>query len=119
MAGGGGVGSRARPSPLLARERPTGVVVFEPVGVEGRCRVCPVLWGKNEAATDAPIRENHVSLRLHAPATHADAYSYLIKVGKPIGILRIDCIRVQVVFGVINIKVSENFSISGIFVYLI
>lgn len=100
MAGGGGVGSRARLSLFLAQERPTGVVVLRVVGVEGRCRVCPVLWGKNEAATDAPIRENHVSLRLHAPNIHADAYSYLIKVVKSIGVLRIDCVRVQDVFGI-------------------
>ena len=36
-------------------------LVFAVVGVEGRCRVLPVFWAKNEAATDAPIRENQIS----------------------------------------------------------
>lgn len=103
MAGGGGVGSRARLSLLLAQERPTGVVVLRVVGVEDAAESARCL-GKNEAATDAPIRENHVSLHLHAPATQADAYSYLITVGKKVGNSRIDCVRVQDVFGVIHNK---------------
>src|SRR5690606_20498642 len=104
MAGGGGVGSRARRSRVLARERPTGVVVLRVVGGEGRWLVGTVLWGKYEAATDATSRENHVSLGLNAPTATTHAYSYLITVAKKVGILRIDCVRVQDVFGVIHNK---------------
>jgi len=77
-------GQSGATKPAFGAGEADGGVGFGVVGVEGRCRVCPVVWGKNEAASDTPIRENQVSLRVHSSTKLASTYSYPITVTKQV-----------------------------------